>query len=60
MKNDISKVNKRRCIGCGNCVARCPEQAIQLIKKDDLEIPPDNEDELFAKIFAKKREIKLS
>jgi electron transport complex protein RnfB len=60
MKNDISKVNKRRCIGCGNCVARCPEQAIQLIKKDDLEIPPDNEDEFFAKIFAKKREIKLS
>jgi ferredoxin len=58
MKNDISKVNKRRCIGCGNCVLICPEQAIQLIKKDKVEIPPDTEDELFAKILAKKNEIK--
>lgn len=60
MKNDISKVNKRRCIGCGNCVASCPEQAIQLIKKDKIEIPAESEDELFAKILAKKKEIKSS
>ncbi len=58
MKNDISKVNKRRCIGCGNCVLICPQQAIQLIKKDKVEIPPDTEDKLFAKILAKKNEIK--
>jgi len=57
MKNEISKVNKRRCIGCGNCVPRCPEEAIQLIKKDKVEIPPDTEEELFAKILAKKNEI---
>jgi len=58
MKNEISKVNKRRCIGCGNCVPACPEQAIQLIKKDKVEIPPDTEDELFARILAKKNEIR--
>jgi len=58
MKNEISKVNKRRCIGCGNCVPRCPEEAIQLIKKDKIEIPPDTQEELFAKILAKKNEIK--
>lgn len=58
MKNEISKVNKRKCIGCGNCVSSCPEQAIQLIKKDEVEIPVDTADELFAKILAKKREIK--
>jgi len=58
MKNEISKVNKRRCIGCGNCIASCPEEAIQLIKKDKVEIPLDTSDELFAKILAKKNEIK--
>ena len=60
MKNEISKVNKRRCIGCGNCVPRCPEEAIILIKKDKVEIPPDTEEELFAKILAKKNEIRSS
>ena len=58
MKNEVSKVNKRRCIGCGNCVANCPEEAIKLVKKDTLEIPPNNEDELFSKILSKKNEIK--
>jgi len=58
MKNDISKVNKRRCIGCGNCVDSCPEEAIQLIKKEVVYIPPNNEDELFNKILAKKNEIR--
>ena len=58
MKNEISKVNKRRCIGCGNCVANCPEEAIKLVKKDTIEIPPNNEDELFSKILYKKNEIK--
>jgi len=60
MKNEVSKVNIRRCIGCGNCVASCPEEAIQLMKKDKLEIPFETEEELFAKILAKKNEIKSS
>jgi len=60
MKNEVSKVNIWRCIGCGNCVASCPEEAIQLMKKDKLEIPFENEEELFAKILAKKNEIKSS
>lgn len=58
MKNEISKVSKRRCIGCGNCVSNCPEEAIKLIKKDKIEIPSNNEDELFSKILAKKNEIR--
>ena len=58
MKNEISKVNKRRCIGCGNCIAVCPEEAIKLIKKDKIEIPANNQDELFSKILAKKNEIR--
>lgn len=53
-----SKVIRKRCIGCGNCVAVCPEEAIQLLKKDRVEIPPENEEELFASILARKNELR--
>lgn len=28
----MPKVNKKKCIGCGSCVAQCPAEAIELVK----------------------------
>ena len=48
--NDISKVNLKRCIGCGLCVSTCPEEAIQLKKKDKEIEPPSTVEDLYAEI----------
>lgn len=39
------RVNQARCIGCGLCIATCPTEAIQLVRKPDEEIvhPPQDE-----------------
>ena len=31
MKRDIIRINEEKCTGCGSCVTRCPEGAVQLI-----------------------------
>ncbi|TFG30775.1 MAG: 4Fe-4S dicluster domain-containing protein [Promethearchaeota archaeon] len=54
----ISKVVQKRCIGCGNCVITCPVEAIQLRKKKKSIIPPETEDQLYANILEKKKELK--
>lgn len=28
----VPKVDKKKCIGCGSCVAQCPAEAIKLVK----------------------------
>lgn len=53
-----SKVKPKRCIGCGNCAAVCPEKAIQLIKKDNADIPPENQEEMFTEILEAKNKLK--
>ena len=57
-RKEISKVNIKRCIGCGNCVAVCPEEAIILIKRDKVDEPPENEEQMFEKILEAKMKIK--
>ena len=56
--DDKANVILKRCIGCGVCVPTCPEQAIQLIRKDQEVIPPNNQEELYSLIMAKKRELR--
>jgi len=57
-RKEISKVNIKRCIGCGNCVAVCPEEAITLIKRDKVDEPPENEEQMFEKILEAKIKMK--
>jgi len=57
-RKEISKVNIKKCIGCGNCVAVCPEEAITLIKKDKVDEPPENEEQMFEKILEAKMKMK--
>ena len=37
---DVPVVNLDRCIGCGVCASGCPEDAIALETRTDIEVPP--------------------
>jgi ferredoxin len=51
----VSTVNLDRCLGCGNCVAACPSEAISLIKKEKEVTPPEDIEELYDTIMANKK-----
>jgi len=56
--DDISIVNRKRCIGCGNCIFVCLDNAILLNKKDKQHVPPITGTELYNEITQAKAKIK--
>jgi Fe-S-cluster-containing hydrogenase component 2 len=58
MVDNIATVNHELCIGCGNCVVTCSEEAITLKKKEKELIPPNTTKDLFLKIMVKKAELR--
>ncbi|MFW9888039.1 MAG: ATP-binding protein, partial [Candidatus Thorarchaeota archaeon] len=54
-QDDLLTVNLNRCIGCGICVANCPEGVINLVKRDKELIPPQRMDDTYAKILSNRR-----
>jgi electron transport complex protein RnfB len=49
-------VDLDRCIGCGNCVVTCPTGATRLMKKEVLEVPPKNKNEMYLQMLSAKTE----
>ncbi|MFX1428066.1 MAG: DUF362 domain-containing protein, partial [Promethearchaeota archaeon] len=54
MVDDKAIVNLDRCIGCGNCVATCETEAMQLNKREKEIVPPEDTNDLYQKIIEKK------
>jgi len=50
-KKEIAHINLKRCIGCGNCVITCPNQAISLIKRENIPSIPNDSEELYESIL---------
>jgi electron transport complex protein RnfB len=48
------RVDLDRCIGCGLCVTKCKPQAVKLIKKDKVTVPPLNTEILYLSILREK------
>ena len=55
---EVSKVNWKKCIGCGNCVPTCPEEAIHLKKKDEEVVPYPTMDDMYDGILEKKLQLR--
>ena len=50
----IMTVDLTRCLGCGLCLEACPEQAIELRKKQTEVVPPPTMEETMEIIMANK------
>jgi Fe-S-cluster-containing hydrogenase component 2 len=54
MVDGVAIVNLDRCIGCGNCVVLCPENANSLQKKEQEMVPPDNKEAYYKTLLSHK------
>lgn len=54
MRAGVATIDRDRCIGCGNCVVKCPSDAIHLHKKATESRPPEDTKALYAQILSRK------
>ena len=48
--NNHTEVLQSHCIGCGNCLNVCDNEAITLVKKEKETIPPKEQKEMYRKM----------
>jgi Fe-S-cluster-containing hydrogenase component 2 len=53
-KDKNFRVDLDRCIGCGLCVTKCKPEAVKLIKKDKVTVPPRNTEILYLSILMER------
>jgi len=54
---DFAEIIDGRCIGCGLCVSSCPQEAISLVPKPDMEAPPESLSEALRKIEIERHDL---
>jgi ferredoxin len=54
----VAMVKTDRCIGCGNCVDVCPENANKLFKKAEEYRPVKDKQAHFARVFSERMELR--
>ena len=52
--NNHTEVLLSHCIGCGNCLNVCANEAISLMKKEKETIPPKDRDEMYKKMVMER------
>ena len=53
MSGELPLINTDRCFGCGVCAMGCPMEAIKMVEKEQIPIPPVNRKELEKMIGSK-------
>jgi electron transport complex protein RnfB len=60
-QGDSYSIDRVRCLGCGNCVSVCPEEAIELIRKEPEDrVPPLKDADDFLNELARQRGVDYS
>ena len=52
--NNHTEILRSHCIGCGNCLNVCDNEAITLVKKEKETIPPKDRDEMYRKMVQER------
>jgi len=55
--NGSSRIDLKRCIGCGLCVPTCPENAMLLLVKKKEVLPPRTKEEHLDIIYEKRNSV---
>ncbi|MCP4749436.1 MAG: 4Fe-4S dicluster domain-containing protein [Proteobacteria bacterium] len=48
--DDAAEMDVKSCLGCGACIAGCEDEAVQLIKRDEVKPPPSPEEFITARM----------
>ena len=56
MVSDKASIDHKRCIGCGLCVTNCPDDALQMVKREDYQPPPATVKELAKEVVTYKKQ----
>jgi len=52
--NNHTEVLRSHCIGCGNCLNVCDNEAITLVKKEKETVPPKDQDEMYRRMVIER------